>query len=378
MRQHTVLARYNGLVNKLKAECTLSRENLMRSHSSFLIVLSALLALAGDVTTGCADEPKEKVPTAVVSVENQARRAVEQGMAFLEKDAIKWRKEHQCSTCHHGTMTVWALSEARSQGYVVASDTLANVAKWTKERLENINKPRDTRMGWNMVNTSALYLEVMAQALPQQEVVSADERKSIAGHLLRHQEPDGSWAWSIAPPQNRAPPHFESDEVVTLLAYLALGSQDPTDVKEKSATREGRAKAAAWLAKVSPSNTTQAAGLRLWVMVRAGESLSVQAEIDEYLRRQNKDGGWSQNKGLPSDAYSTGQALYFLSLAGVKNSRPEIQRGVSFLVATQKQDGSWPMTPRAHPGAKPASNPVPIIYFGSAWATLGLMRSVPK
>ena len=51
---------------------------------------------------------------------------------------------------------------------------------------------------------------------------------------------------------------------------------------------------------------------------------------------------------------------------------------MAFLVATQKADGSWPMTSRAQPGAKPFKNPVPITYFGSAWATLGLLRSTPK
>jgi hypothetical protein len=67
-----------------------------------------------------------------------------------------------------------------------------------------------------------------------------------------------------------------------------------------------------------------------------------------------------------------------VSLAGVKSDRREVARGVAFLVASQKADGSWPMTPRAHPGATPANNAVPIIYFGSTWATVGLMRSVPK
>jgi squalene cyclase len=99
---------------------------------------------------------------------------------------------------------------------------------------------------------------------------------------------------------------------------------------------------------------------------------------DRLLSRQNKVGGWGQDKDLPSDAYATGQALYFLSLAGVKHSRAEIQRAVAFLLANQKEDGSWPMTSRAHPGEKPFTNPVPITYFGSAWATLGLLRSVPK
>jgi hypothetical protein len=62
----------------------------------------------------------------------------------------------------------------------------------------------------------------------------------------------------------------------------------------------------------------------------------------------------------------------------VKPDREEITRGVAFLVTTQKEDGSWPMKPRSHPGADPAKNTVPITYFGSAWGTLGLMRSVPK
>jgi squalene cyclase len=101
-------------------------------------------------------------------------------------------------------------------------------------------------------------------------------------------------------------------------------------------------------------------------------------QIDGLLGRQNADGGWGQDQDLPSDAYATGQALYFLNLAGVPADRAEVRRGVAFLVATQKDDGSWPMTSRAHPGAKPMTNPVPITYFGSAWATMGLMRSVPK
>jgi len=307
------------------------------------------------------------------------RVAVERGLAFLQKDAAKWRKDRECSTCHHGTMTVWALCEARSRGYEVAPEALAETAKWTKDRLERIDLPRDTRPGWSMVSTPALYLSVIALAVPGQDAVSADELRRIAGHLLRHQEADGSWAWSSAPPKNRPPPVFESDEVATLLAYLALGPRVPADPNEKSEARDARERAAAWLAKAKPSDTTQAAALRLLVKVRAGEPAeALRPSIDEFLGRRNGDGGWGQLRGAPSDAYATGQALYVLSLAGVANDRAEVRRAVAFLVATQKDDGSWPMTPRSHPGATPAANPVPITYFGSAWATLGLLRSVPR
>jgi hypothetical protein len=277
-------------------------------------------------------------------------------------------------------MTVWALSEAKSQGHDVAAETLTDTVKWTKDRLlEKIDQPRDTRPGWSMVNTPALYLSVMALSVPKQDAVSADELKRIAGHLLRHQEADGSWAWSSAPAKNRPPPVFESDEVATLLGYLALGPQVPADPKEKSEVRDAREKAAAWLAKTKPTDTTQAAALRLLVKAREGEAAkAVQTAIDEFLARQNKDGGWGQLKDAHSDAYATGQALYVLSLVGVKNDREEVRRAVTFLVGAQKEDGSWPMIRRGHPGVTPGDFVVPITYFGSAWGTLGLMRSVSK
>src|SRR5581483_12490103 len=105
-------------------------------------------------------------------------------------------------------------------------EDLADTAKWTRDRLlGRIDSPRDPRPGRDMVSTPALYLAAMASAVPEQGAVSAGELKRIAGHLLRHQEADGSWSWASAPPKNRPQPVFESDEVATLLGYLALGPQ---------------------------------------------------------------------------------------------------------------------------------------------------------
>jgi squalene-hopene/tetraprenyl-beta-curcumene cyclase len=342
------------------------------------MTLFSLLAL--DTSPAHADGPEKNRDAATATTPERARKAIERGLAFLETDAAEWRKERKCSSCHHGTMTVWALSEAKSQGYPVSAATLTDVTKWTKERLANIDKPRDTRPGWKMVNTPAVYMAVMSEAIPTQGAVSAPELEQIAGHLLRHQETDGSWAWSSAPPANRPPPVFESDEVVTLLADIALRPHVPTDPGEKSPIRDSRARATAWLEKSKPGASTQARALQLFRDVRAGRPPGElePAGIKRLLELQNKDGGWGQERGLPSDAYGTGQALYFLSLSGVARDRIEIRRAVAFLVSNQEEDGSWPMTSRAHPGAKPMTNPVPITYFGSAWATLGLLRSVPK
>jgi N-acyl-D-amino-acid deacylase len=338
----------------------------MTLHSLARLVFTALAALV--VTPAFADDSPQEI-----------RKAIQKGLGFLEKDAAAWRKDRQCATCHHGTMTVWAMAEAKSRGFAIDSDKYKDVVTWTKERLKDIDKPRDTRPGWNMVNTPAVFLATMALCDPKQDALSPDELKKIAGHLLRHQEENGSWAWSLAPAKNRPPPVFESDEVVTLLAFAALGPQVPADAKEKSETRVGREKALAWLEKSDANDTTQAEAIRLFRDLREGkDGKDLQTRIERLVKRQNKDGGWSQVKDAPSDAYATGQTLYFLNLAGVKNSDPAVSRGVAFLVKTQKDDGSWPMKSRAHPGEKPMTNPVPITYLGSAWATMGLLRSVSK
>ena len=341
--------------------------------------IAAAIAIALSVVSGlrAADGPDTPKKQADVNPK-QGRAAIERGLSFVQTDAVKWRKERECATCHHGTMTVWALSEAKSQGFPVDA-ALADFTKWTKERLKDIEKPRDTRPGWSMVNSVALNLAVMAQAVPKQEALTADDLKKIGGHLVRHQEKDGSWAWSSAPAPNRPPPFFESDEVATMLGSMALAPHVPKDAKEKSAEREARANAAAWLAKNKPTDTTQAAAYRLLMKVRAGDPKEkLQPDIDAFVHLQNKDGGWGQVKGRASDAYATGQALYILNIAGVKNDRPEIRRGVAFLVSTQKDDGSWPMTRRGHEGVTPGPFIVPITYFGSAWGTLGLLRSAPN
>ncbi len=196
--------------------------------------MAVCCALALGAGSARADGPGDKTGDGGAATPEQGRKAIDRGLGFLKADAAKWREERSCATCHHGIMTTWALSEAKSQGYPVAADTLADMAEWTRQRLAGIDKPRDKRPGWNVVNTGALYLALMAEAVPGQQAISRADLERVAGHLLRHQEQDGSWDWSGAPIQNLPPPVFESDEVATLMAYIALGPRVPAGPGEKS------------------------------------------------------------------------------------------------------------------------------------------------
>src|SRR5215831_9689711 len=101
-------------------------------RSSTCVSLAAFCALAAGGGPARSGEPKKPVPPDPATTRQQGRAAVERGLGFLQKDAAKWRKERRCSTCHHGTMTVWALSEAKRQGYAVAAEALTETATWAK------------------------------------------------------------------------------------------------------------------------------------------------------------------------------------------------------------------------------------------------------
>ena len=298
-----------------------------------------------------------------------ARQALERGLTFVKVDAEKWRKDRKCATCHHGVMTVWTLGEAKRLGHDVDPAALDESAKWTRAQfVPKLDKPRNVEMGGDyngVVSLAGMNLLIMDRVVPGLNALPAADREKALAHVPRFRESDGRWSWSSAPAKNTPPPVFESDEVATLQACLALGTTE--------------APTADWLSGHRSPTSTQALALRLLLAVQSNSTpAEVEAASGRIYERQQADGGWGQDADLPSDAYATGQALYFLSLAGARPERTEIQRGVAFLVARQRENGSWPMASRGHPGVKPMTNPVPITYFGSAWATLGLLRSVPK
>jgi len=89
--------------------------------------------------------------------------------------------------------------------------------------------------------------------------------------------------------------------------------------------------------------------------------------------RQNEDGGWSQIDGRLSDALATGQALYALMSAGEPADSAPVRRAVAFCVRSQRNDGSWHVKTR-----DPTGHDEVISYYGTAWATLGLLKSLPR
>ena len=77
-------------------------------------ILCSVMAVCGILIPGSA--------MADDSVVARQHLTIERGLDFLQLKAAKWRQKKSCSTCHHGTMTMWVQLEARSRGFAVADD----------------------------------------------------------------------------------------------------------------------------------------------------------------------------------------------------------------------------------------------------------------
>lgn len=316
----------------------------------------------------------------------QVHQTVERASKYLQAESASWLNTRKCAACHHAPMPLWALSEADHQGYTIDKKYVAATFEsllGTKEKLlasgifPNPAAPPDPRPQGRGLNMGLPFLAVAAQSLPALTQGQKQSLKLIAEEIVKKQQADGSWEFFAS---LRRPPINESQ--TTDAAWIILALQGQTGVVAPKAQREALAQATAWLDAAKPSNLHQDKVWQVLLGVRAGKPRqALQATIDALLALQRADGGWSQTVPEPrSDAFATGQTLYVLSLVGFTAERREIQRGIDFLVATQKADGSWPMVSRSSPNGQPGSAKLltPITCTASSWATLALVRLVPK
>ncbi|HEV3083988.1 MAG TPA: prenyltransferase/squalene oxidase repeat-containing protein [Gemmataceae bacterium] len=157
--------------------------------------------------------------------------------------------------------------------------------------------------------------------------------KLIAEEIVKKQQADGSWEFFAT---LRRPPINESQTTDAAWIIMALEGETGPDAPESQ--RAALSKAITWLDTAKRSDIHQDKVLKVLRGVRSAKPRkTMQTTIDELLALQRADGGWSQTvPELKSDAFATGQTLYVLSLAGFTAERPEIKRGIDFLVTTRE------------------------------------------
>ena len=297
--------------------------------------------------------------------------AIDRGVAFLVKDALAWKSQYKCASCHHASLVIWSMREAERRGNHVDTAFLVELTKWVAESGDGktgVKRPAGVPQA---LNSKAVHFALGLEADPTPDAVSKKGIKLLLKTVETDQTQDGSWkAW----PETRPPIFGDSDESMTALATLAVlpaaGAGDPV----AKAARDGGVR---WLVNTKSDDDPQSIAMRLVLWRRLGRPAEEWTPLVERIRsRQNTDGGWSQAENMPSDAWATGQALYALAHVGLGTDNRMITRAQAFLINTQRSDGSWPMTSRPlKPGGRGATSLVPITGAGTAWAVIGLARS---
>ncbi len=330
-----------------------------------LFDLRSILALAAALLAGPVSAQEFLHPPSEVV------RTIDRGLAFLAKDAVAWKQKHNCVSCHHASLVIWALREARQRGNAVDEPVLAELTKWVAEAGDGkTGVPRPAGIP-RALNAKAVWFALALGADLKPDAVAQQGLKRLLKTVESDQTENGSWA---AWPETRPPIFGNSDESMTALATLAVL---PATAAGDDTAKAVRDKGVQWLAETKTDDDPQSIAMRLVLWKRLDRPAEEWQPLVRRIRqRQNADGGWSQTRDMASDAWATGQALYALAHAGIKPDEPVIRRAHAFLIQTQRDDGSWPMTSRPVTlGGKGSSSLIPITGAGSVWAVLGLVRT---
>ncbi len=324
-----------------------------------LLPFLAMTLAAGDKVAA----PVPPVKPASSLTAPQLRPALERGLAYLEKGGLAWMNERKCIACHHGAFLLWSHNEARLHGFAVDPKKLT---AWTAQAVDLFLSTREKECQAKKIGGVEATNLLLGQVSLPGDGKTARELQRVSALLLNAQQSNGSWKYE-GQGQKRA--DAEANEATTLWAVLALTFVEKTD----AAYPQARARALTWLKKQPAGAGNEPAALRLVIEKEFGEPRRAKELLDELIKRQNADGSWSWSKEFPGDAYATGQSLYALGRAGLKDDNPAVQRARKFLLETQRPDGSWyAPTKKALTGTNPIAG-----YWASAWATIGLLRTLP-
>jgi hypothetical protein len=134
-------------------------------------ILVAVAVAASAAQTASAQE--------VVVKSADVSAAIDRGLSFLTKDALAWKAEHNCVSCHHAALVVWAMREAKEHGHAVDEPVLAELTKWMAESGDGkTGVPRPAGIP-KALNTKAVYFALALQADPSPDALAQEALKRL-------------------------------------------------------------------------------------------------------------------------------------------------------------------------------------------------------
>lgn len=307
------------------------------------------------------------------------RYAAQRGIEWLQPATINWQNAKNCFGCHIQAQAIMGLSIAEKNDYVVNAPAVQVLSKFTESHQEQDGSYLRPDEGSTTFAAMGLAYWDDLQAIQKNPVLL----KSV-DFLLRKQSATGEmpngglgcWAGASGGVVNEGSMMATADSLVAFNRAFSE-TQNP---KYKDASD----RALAWIESTENAESTPNARLatqdeafKILALTKFGgpqQKAVVQQMVEQLVVEQSPDGGWPQCPvpigGGPagSNPFATGQVLYAFKQAGVSiNSSPFI-KGVKYLLAKQKEDGSW-----AASSSEMSTQGAP--YAPSMWAIIGLAGS---
>lgn len=330
-----------------------------------LPVLAGLVTISLGAPSVCAD-PARTDPAAVT-------QAVQAGLRILQKGTLGYSEKQNCFTCHNQTLPMLAQATARKHGFKINEELLHEQARFTHESFEE--RTSSLRRGKG-IGGQSMTVAFGLWALDLAEWQPSETTEAMADFLIKTQEDNGRFFTNKS-----RPPLEDSPATSATLAtyYLKKFASDNDQPEAEASVEKGRR----WLFDYQPERQEDENSL-LWGMhlLGAGDEMTSKAR-QRVLQSQRADGGWGQLPDMPSDPYATGQALWTLQETGLPTTDPCYQRGVTYLLNTQREDGSWLVKTRSKPIQRHFESGFPhgkdqfISICGTSWAVAALASTLP-
>jgi ankyrin repeat protein len=313
----------------------------MRNHSSLIEALTDAGTPEGQIPQ------KPQPPNRQLNLEhaNQPQRiaaAVQKSIDLLQLSSDTFLNvRSNCVSCHHQNLPGVAIAWARDRGFPVRQQSIRRmierqVQSWQPriDRAYELDSPFPVAprfLGWGMWSFAELGYQ-------------PDElTRAISWYLAATQQPDGRWS-----PGMLRPPLGGNEILATMLAMRSLQLYPLSGRADETAERIERARR--WLENAQPRSHSDEVCRMMGLAWSGTEPDSMSSEVERLLAMQRQDGGWSQLRGLESDAWATGQSLVALHTAGaIAPDHPVYRRGVQWLINNQFDDGSWHVQARSWP-----------------------------
>jgi hypothetical protein len=118
--------------------------------------------------------------------------AIDRGLAFLAKDALAWKEEHHCVSCHHAALVVWSMREAKLRGHAVDEPVLAEMTRWVAESGDGKFALARPASAPKALSPKAVWFALALGADPEPDTVSEEGMKLLLKTVKSEQTENGS------------------------------------------------------------------------------------------------------------------------------------------------------------------------------------------